>query len=239
MDGSERVVKGVDPEATPVARAAAAVERAFEAVLWSCRYAVLIAVVASLLISFGMFYSTTVDSYHHLIRVAQYSDRVREGAGDSMQGLSGTQQTEGQGERSHEKERSEAIADVVEAIDGYLLATVMLIFAFGLYELFISRIEITEGRGRASRILLIQSLDDLKHRLGQVILLILVVKYFEHALRLEFDTPLTLFWLATGILLIAVALYLTHRRHTSPDEGGLSTDEERSPESHGRIVNVR
>jgi uncharacterized membrane protein YqhA len=32
----------------------------------------------------------------------------------------------------HEELRTQTIAHIVEAIDGYLLATVMLIFAFGL-----------------------------------------------------------------------------------------------------------
>lgn len=37
--------------------------------------------------------------------------------------------------------RSSTVTHVVEIIDGYLLATVLLIFSLGLYELFISKIE--------------------------------------------------------------------------------------------------
>jgi hypothetical protein len=47
----------------------------------------------------------------------------------------------------------------------------MLIFALGLYELFVSRIEIAEGSEFAERRLLIRSLDDLKDHLAKVVLL--------------------------------------------------------------------
>jgi len=100
--------------------------------------------------------------------------------------------------------------EVVEVVDGYLLATIMLIFALGLYELFVSRIEIAEGSEFASRLLLIRSLDDLKDRLTKVVLVILVVKFFEYALRLEFRTSLDLLWLALGIMLVSAALWLSH-----------------------------
>lgn len=188
----------------------AAVEGVFETGLWACRYAVLIAVVASLFVSFGMFYTATVDTIYHLKGIPGYANEAA-GHGDAA-GVSGSAPPLDDAEREQRQEtrRSETIAHVVQAIDGYLLATVMLIFAFGLYELFISRIAAAEADARASRILQIHTLDDLKHRLGHVMLLILVVKFFERALRERFDSPVSLLMLAIGILIIAGALYLTH-----------------------------
>jgi len=106
-----------------------------------------------------------------------------------------------------------AVANIASVIDGYLFATIMLIFAMGLYELFISKIEIAEDNELAQRILLIRSIDDLKDRLAKVIFLVLIVKFFEYALHGSYTTPLALLQLAAGILLIAAALWLTSRSH--------------------------
>ena len=59
--------------------------------------------------------------------------------------------------------------------------------------------------------LIIRNLDDLKDRLAKVVLLILVVKFFQHAQRMSFNTPTDLMQLSIGVLLIAAALYLSHR----------------------------
>ena len=99
---------------------------------------------------------------------------------------------------------------VVEIVDGYLLATVMLIFALGLYELFISKIDMAENDETSSNVLMITSLDDLKGRLAKVILMILIVKFFEHAIKMSFNNPLDLLYLAGGITLIGLAIYLSH-----------------------------
>ncbi len=107
---------------------------------------------------------------------------------------------------------TDAVAKIAGVIDGYLFATIMLIFAMGLYELFISKIEVAEDNELAQRILLIRSIDDLKDRLAKVIFLVLIVKYFEYALHVSYDTPLALLQLALGILLIAAALWLTGRK---------------------------
>lgn len=62
--------------------------------------------------------------------------------------------------------RSATITHVVELIDGYLLAIVLLIFGLGLYELFISKIDAAEEPENSSQVLLINSLDDLKGSAG-------------------------------------------------------------------------
>jgi uncharacterized membrane protein YqhA len=85
----------------------------------------------------------------------------------------------------------------------------MIIFALGLYELFVSKIEIAERSELASRLLLIRSVDDLKERLAKVVFLILIVRYFEFALDSTVNSPLDLLYLAVGIALVALSLYLT------------------------------
>jgi uncharacterized membrane protein YqhA len=78
-----------------------------------------------------------------------------------------------------------------------------------LYELFISKIDAIEASPVATRLLLIRSLDDLKDRLAKVVFLILIVRYFQYALDATIDAPIDLLYLAIGIALVAVSLYLT------------------------------
>jgi uncharacterized membrane protein YqhA len=56
----------------------------------------------------------------------------------------------------------------------------------------------------------IDSLDDLKTRLGKVVLMILIVKFFEYVVEIEFKSAIELLYLAAGIALIGLALYLSH-----------------------------
>jgi uncharacterized membrane protein YqhA len=180
------------PSSTNKKSPVSVLEKIFESFLWSSRFAVLIAVLASVAVGLGMFYVVTVDL--PLMQIKSYLNTPS---------------------AKHADVRTQIVTQVVEAIDGYLLATMMLIFAFGLYELFISRIDRVE-RDERPRVLKIHSLDDLKHRLGQVVLLSLVVRFFEGALAIKFSSLKDLLLLSISILLIAIALYLTHKRpHTS------------------------
>jgi uncharacterized membrane protein YqhA len=106
---------------------------------------------------------------------------------------------------------TEVLARITGVVDGYLFAVFMLIFAMGIYELFIGKLEIAENSEVAERILLIRSLDDLKDRLAKIVFLILIVKYFQFAIGQTYDSPLSLLYLALGILLLAAALWLTTR----------------------------
>jgi uncharacterized membrane protein YqhA len=165
-------------------------ERMFESVLWHSRFVVIVAVIASLLTAFAMFFLASVDAFFLLSHLGDYLsvDLIGEARKDF---------------------RAETVSHVVEIIDGYLLATVLLIFSLGLYELFISKIEQAES-SETSSVLAIHSLDDLKTRLGRVIIMILIVNFFEHAITMDFHGPLDLLALAGGIALIGLTLYLTH-----------------------------
>jgi uncharacterized membrane protein YqhA len=174
------------------------IERRFETVLWSSRLVVLIAVLGSLAVALAMFYVATMDVVYLLTHLGEYGDFSM--AVDARAAL-----------------RGQTVAHVVEVVDGYLLAAIMLIFSLGLYELFVSRIDIAEGSEFAERLLLIRSLDDLKDRLAKVVLLILVVKFFEYALGLPITGPLDLLYLAIGIVAVAAALALSNKtKNPSP-----------------------
>lgn len=175
-------------------------EKFFEGVLWNSRLVVLAAVVASLAAALGMFYVATVDTFYLVAHLLHYADP------------SATVE-------ARKLLHDATVGHVVEIVDGYLLATVMLIFSLGLYELFISKIDQAVESEGSSSVLLIRSLDDLKARLAKVILMILIVTFFERVLGIKFEGPLDLLYLAGGIALIGLALYLTHASETGAKKG--------------------
>ena len=103
---------------------------------------------------------------------------------------------------------------LVSSVDVFLFALVLIIFGVGVYELFIANVD-PEDKPAESRPawLKISSVDDLKSSLGKVILMVLIVSFFKHVLEIDTEhwTPISLLYLAIGILLIAGALYLTHK----------------------------
>lgn len=167
------------------------IESLFESFLWNSRLMVIAAVLASLAAAVAVLYMASVDAWIMISHLGTY--------------ISPELTAEARAEL-----RSETVTHVVEIIDGYLLATVLLIFALGLYELFISKIEQASESHGASKILVIRSLDDLKGRLAKVILMILIVKYFEHALEMQFNDAKDLLYFAGGIAFLGLALYLSH-----------------------------
>jgi uncharacterized membrane protein YqhA len=164
-------------------------EQVFESILFNSRIIVIFAVIGSLVSSLVMF----------LHGVTVIIGSVSQFLHDPM----------GHGE--HGDELSIAL---ISSVDAFLFATVLLIFAMGIYELFISRID-PASRHSDSRPnwLEIHSLDDLKGALGKVILMILIVRLFETAVKMQYTEPLHLLWLALCVLFVSVALSLRTAGH--------------------------
>lgn len=103
---------------------------------------------------------------------------------------------------------------LVSSVDVFLFALVLIIFGVGVYELFIANVDPEDKPAEARPAWLkISSVDDLKSSLGKVILMVLIVSFFKHVLEIDTEhwSPISLLYLAIGILLIAGALYLTHK----------------------------
>jgi len=167
------------------------VEAVFENGLWNSRWAVLVAVICSLVAALLMFYLAAVDTFYTIDHLASYGFVTDPEHRDEL--------------------RAEAVAEVVEVIDVFLLAIVLLIFGLGLYELYISKIDhaYEDGNDASNHLLSIHNLDDLKSRLGKVIMMILIVKFFELAIGMEVEDINDLLMFAGGVLLSAGALVLT------------------------------
>ena len=182
---------------TPIASVGSIAERALETVLWNSRLMFGLAALACLALAVGLLWVSAVDTVHVVSIGIHYADPVLDAA-------------------ARRALRVDLIGEAIKALDGFLLAMVMLIFAFGIYELFISELNEAHSHALAGRILLVRSLDDLKSRLGKVILVIMVVTLFEAVLEFRVVSGLDLLEVGAAILLAAAALYLNH----GPGEGG-------------------
>jgi uncharacterized membrane protein YqhA len=171
---------------------------AFESALWASRLIVLVAVLASLALAFASLIVATVETYHLIASVGGVFAHANDPDGHAR-----------------------FLTMVVRCVDSYLLTAILIIFALGLYELFISRIDAAENSDVAPRVLLIRSLDDLKDRLAKVVILILVIEFFQHALEMRVAGFLDLLYLALGTLVVSAALYLSsrHIKHNEDGEG--------------------
>jgi uncharacterized membrane protein YqhA len=180
-------------------------ETIFEGALWNSRFVIIAAVIGSLLAGIAIFYMATVDVVNLFLHALHYADSsLTEGARKSL--------------------HDSIITHIVEVVDGYLLATVMLIFSLGLYELFISDIDQAHGSKASSKILVIGSLDDLKSRLAKVIMMILIVTLFQEAINMKLNTPLDLVYLGASIALITLAQYFSHAADFGADKEKRDTE---------------
>ena len=128
-----------------------------------------------------------------------------------------------------ERAADELVLSFVACVDNYLFAMVLLIFGVGIYELFINQRGIEDQkRNHSPAWLRINSIDDLKASLGKSILMVLIVALYKHALEFgknEFSQleALTLLGFSGVIVLVAVALHLTHSHHEAHSGSPTST----------------
>ena len=168
-------------------------EAVFEGILWRSRFIVILAVVFALLGAVALFVVASADIWHMFVLTWDvFVNHIHPN-------------------NFHEK----LIGGIIGAIDLYLIAVVLLIFAFGIYELFISEIDEANDSEVGSQILAIHSLDELKSKLGNVIVMVLIVIFFKKVIHMQFTTPLDMLYLAGGIFALALSLYYMHKAHES------------------------
>jgi uncharacterized membrane protein YqhA len=174
------------------------IERLVESLIWNSRRAIFLAVVACMVAFFAVLFMTVIDLFQVVIPVYKQIITL-EFAADT----------------SHLHE--ETLKRVVGLVDSFLVAIFLLIFAFGMYELFVSELDPARKEQRQSKgdtailgLLSIRNLDDLKSNLVKVITAILIVTLFENAVALDVNTPIELVYFATAIVLVALALYIIH-----------------------------
>ncbi|WP_310439019.1 YqhA family protein [Sulfuricurvum sp.] len=161
-------------------------ENLFENGLWSSRFIIILAVVFGLLGAVVLFAIASFDIYYTTSYVIN------------------TYLTHAHPEGFHET----VVGGIIGAVDLYLIGVVMIIFSFGLYELFISDIDpAKDEHGKENQLLAVHSLDQLKDKISKVIVMVLVVGFFQKVGHTEFTGALELLYLALSITAVAVGLY--------------------------------
>ena len=106
----------------------------------------------------------------------------------------------------------DVVGGIIGAVDLYLIGVVMLIFSFGLYELFISDIDAAKcDEGKDNKILAIHSLDQLKDKISKVIVMVLVVGFFQKVGHTEYHGALEMLYFAISITAVAVGLFFLNK----------------------------
>ena len=178
----------------------------FEKMLLLCRLFVLLPVIFGLIGSISLFLTATYDMISlsknvlHALKILSFPEDLH----------------------------SDLVSKIIGSVDLYLIAIVLLIFSFGLYELFISDMGSQNNKKKIElpAILSISSLDELKDKLAKVIVMVLVVSFFQHVLYIKFTTGLDMLYFALSISAISVGVYLMHkdnkikRKFNLPDDSG-------------------
>ena len=160
----------------------------FENALWSTRFIVLISVVLSIISSIILFLLGGWD----IIQAIIYKNPLL---------------------NTDIETNNELLFNIISSIDLFLIGIVLLIFGFGVYELFISEINFAKDKF-ADSTLKINSLDQLKNKIIKVIIIVLIVKFFEKVLKLShnFTTPKDLIFFSLSILAICIGYFLINRK---------------------------
>jgi len=171
-------------------------EKWFEQTLWQSRFLLSVAVIASTALWLMMLYITTVDVIFLFDLLAGYASPS----------LSVEDRT---------ALRLTIIQNIVGVVDGYLITSALFIFSLGFYEVFVSQIDFEEKTYLTNTLLEINTFDGIKNLLARMIMLILMVKLLQQALRVKYDEPLDLLYLGLGVLFVGAAIYLGHLAHKS------------------------
>jgi len=165
-------------------------ERVFESGLWGTRFMVLLAVIFGLLGAVALFIVASVDVYSTASMVlTTYLHHLHP-------------------EHFHE----DVVGGIIGAVDLYLIGVVMLLFSFGLYELFISDIDAAkDDEERENKILSIHSLDQLKDKISKVIVMVLVVGFFQRVGHTEYNGALEMLYFALSITAVSVGLFFLNK----------------------------
>jgi uncharacterized membrane protein YqhA len=159
-----------------------------EKILWNFRYITILAVLLSIISAFSLIVLGSWDIIQAVIFYNPLFD-------DSI------------------SNNNELLFKIISAIDLFLIGLVLLIFGFGIYELFVSEIDFANAKFTEST-LKIRDLDQLKNKIIKVIIIVLIVKFFEKVLKYSenFTTPMDLLYFGLSILSICLGYYLINRK---------------------------
>ena len=160
----------------------------FEKLLWNVRYITILAVILSIIAAFTLI---ILGSWDIIEAVIFYNPLFDHSISNN----------------------NELLFKIISAIDLFLIGIVLLIFGFGIYELFVSEIDFANAKFTEST-LKIRDLDQLKNKIIKVVIIVLIVKFFEKVLKFSenFTTPMDILYFGVSILSICIGYYLINRK---------------------------
>jgi len=161
------------------------IENIFERTLWNVRFIVILGVIFGALSAIVLFIAGSSEIIHILVGYVQVGE--------------------------HPLSHEDILIGIIGAVDFYLIGLVLLIFSFGIYELFISEIDIARIEGGFGSLLDIENLDDLKNKIIKVIIMVLIVTFFQRILSMVFTTSMDMLAMAVSICLICIGVYFLGR----------------------------
>ena len=159
-------------------------KRFMEFLIWNSRYVIYLAVIISIISAICLVLISTIKFIHVISEIKA----VFTGSYDNFFYV-----------------YQNVLSGIITIVDFFLIASFLLIFGFGLYELFISKIEAFEKDSGSAQVLVIHSIDELKNKLANLIILVLIVTFFNYAFKFEYKDITSLLYLAFGILLISLS----------------------------------
>jgi len=86
---------------------------------------------------------------------------------------------------------------LIEIMDIFLIAIVLLIFALGIYELFVGKLNVPEW-------LIVRNLHDLKIKLSSVVIMVMGIVFLKHLV--EWQDPQGTLFFGLGVAVVASVL---------------------------------
>ena len=94
-------------------------------------------------------------------------------------------------------QQDDTIVELLQVLDLYLIGTVLLITAIGLYELFVGNVQLPDW-------LVIRTLSDLKTKIVEVIVLVIGIKFVEKLVTAK--EPIDVLWYGLGSAAVMAVL---------------------------------
>ena len=167
------------------------IERVFESALWKSRYVVVAGVIFAVFSAVALF---LIGSYEIVMALLDHTPLSVSDWSSNTHG------------------HSTLLVKIIGAVDLYLIGVVLMIFGFGIYELFISKIDIARKDTNVT-ILEIENLDELKNKIIKVIIMVLIVSFFERVLEMQYSSPLDMLYFALSIFSLSFGVYLINKNN--------------------------
>jgi uncharacterized membrane protein YqhA len=98
------------------------------------------------------------------------------------------------------REVTRLVTKFFSVVDVYLLAMVLYIFALGLYELFVGRLDVADE-------LKIETVDQLKAKLASVVILFVAIAFTKELVEWKNPLETLLFGVSSGVLMAVLIQY--------------------------------